>query len=132
MFKFLPVMMLAFFSVMFTACGDDDEPMALTTTSIAGDYVGTLNEVGFPADEAERAYVTITRKSSSSVGIKIQSEGWGLDMKEVIMAVSIEGNVAALESETSMSIRGQIIGNNLTVTFELAGGRVFTFTGAKD
>lgn len=124
-------------AVTFTACGGDDDekqdaPAANSTESIAGVYIGQLNMVGLPASDAERAYVTLTRKSSSSVSCKIESEGWGVDMESVNLSVTFGANVITLESETSKSISGQIIAGNLQLTYETGGGYVFQFLGSKD
>lgn len=123
-------------AVTFTACSSDDDdevtPAANTTEAIAGVYTGQLNMVGMASSEAERAYVTLTRKSSSSVSCKIESEGWGVDMESVNLSVSFVGDIVNLESETSKSISGQIISGNLQLTYETGAGYVFQFLGSKD
>lgn len=87
--------------------------------------------VGMVDEEAERAYVELTRKSSASVSCKIESEGWGVDMETVNLSVTFTGGIANLKSETSKTISGQIINGNLQLTYETGIG-VFQFLGKKD
>lgn len=122
-------------TIPITACSDNDDsdnPANNSTESISGIYIGKLNIVGYPDDEAERAYVTLTRKSSSSVSCKIESEGWGVDMSEVNLSVTFNGNIVSLKSETSKVISGQIISGNLQLTYETGAGNIFQFLGTKD
>ena len=120
--------------ISLTSCSEDDDqtPDYNSTEAIAGTYLGQLNMIGISDDEAEVAYVTLTRKSSSSVSCTIESEGWNVNMAAVNLTVTFNGNIVNLKSETSKTISGQIINGNLQLTYETASGNVFQFLGKKD
>lgn len=129
----LLVVMALIMSVSLSACGDDeDEPANNSTEAISGTYIGDFNMIGLTDDNAERAYVELTRKSSSSVSCKIESEGWKVDMDPVNLSVTFSGETVILRSETSKAISGQIINGHLQLTYETSQSRVFQFIGTKD
>jgi hypothetical protein len=128
--KCLFAVMAIFIVTSFTSC-NNDEPDFNSTDDVAGLYVGQLNAVGASSEVAEVAYVTLTKKSSSTVSCKIESEGWGIDAETVNLNCTFSGNVASLESETSKAIRGQAYNGNLQLTFMMSD-LVFQFTGTKD
>lgn len=132
--KFLTLSMLMIMAACsFTSCSDDDDsPSYNSTEAIAGTYIGKLNMVGYPDSEAEVGYVTLTRKSSSSVSCTIESEGWNVNMESVNLAVTFSGNIVNLTSETAKTISGQIINGNIQLTYETTAGNVFQFLGKKD
>lgn len=129
------LIVVASMGVVSTSCSkdndDDSEPTVSSVDNIVGTYIGDLNMVGLSDSAAERAYVELTRKSTTSVRCKIESEGWGVDMEPVNLSVTFNGNIATLKSETSKSISGQVINKNLQITYETAVG-VFQFLGKLD
>lgn len=88
--------------------------------------------IGFSDEEAEVAYVNLSKKSSSAVSCTIESEGWNVNMTPVNLVVTFNENVITLKSEAGKSITGQIIKGNLQLTYETTGGNVFQFLGTKD
>lgn len=132
-FKSLILLIIAAaISITTTSCSKDDDDLKISSVeNIVGTYIGELNMVGLEDAEAERAYVELTRKSSSSVSCKIESEGWGVDMEPVNLSVTFNGNIATLKSETSKVISGQVINQNLQITYETSLG-VFQFLGKLD
>lgn len=133
--KKLKQWIFAFFAIVitisFSSCSED-EPNYDSVDDIAGVYVGQLNMIGFSDEEAEVAYVNLSKKSSSAVSCTIESEGWNVNMTPVNLVVTFNENVITLKSEAGKLITGQIIKGNLQLTYETRGGNVFQFLGTKD
>ena len=110
--KKLKQWIFAFFAIVitisFSSCSED-EPNYDSVDDIAGVYVGQLNMIGFSDEEAEVAYVNLSKKSSSAVSCTIESEGWNVNMTPVNLVVTFNENVITLKSEAGKSITGQII-----------------------
>ena len=72
--KKLKQWIFAFFAIVitisFSSCSED-EPNYDSVDDIAGVYVGQLNMIGFSDEEAEVAYVNLSKKSSSAVSCTI-------------------------------------------------------------
>lgn len=137
------LMLMAAALLVMTSCEKDDEIIYLmpessqteTTTDkmdISGNYVGTLKPVGF-SDSPARAYVTLTRLSSSSVRVtSLICEEFGLDMDPVNLTVTKKADGSySLQSETTKSIQGDYFRGYLTLTFSNALA-TFYFSGTID
>ncbi len=99
---------------------------------ISGTYVGTLKPVGY-SDAPARAYVTLTRLSSTSVRVSsLICEEFGLDMNPVNLTVTQESDGSlSLQSETTKSIQGTYYAGKLTLSFSNALA-TFYFSGTLD
>ena len=121
-FATIAVVALGLFS-----CSKSDE---LTTSSISGNYVGTLKVLGY-SDEPERAYATLTRMSGDVVSFKISCEAYKLDLDPVNLVVEKKNGVVTLTSESTYAIEGSITADVLTVTFSTSN-YTYMFSGKKD
>lgn len=124
-FKLLAV--IAVLAMGLSSCSKSDE---VTTSSISGNYVGTVKVLGY-TDPAERAYVTLSRMSSDVVSFKLSCEAYGLDFDPVNLIVEKKNGVFMLTSESSYAIEGSITNDVLTITFS-ASNYTYMFSGKKD
>lgn len=118
--------------VSFVGC-TEEKPMdevAVSTEAIAGNYVGTLKILGY-TDEPQRAYVTLTRRSSDVVAFEVSCENFQIDLDAYNLVVTESKGVVTLNSESGYSISGSITNDILTVTFQIST-ETFLFTGKKD
>ena len=73
----------------FISCEKEEQTKTedFSTHAIAGNYVGTLSALGY-ADEPQRAYVTLTRRSSDVVSFEISCENFDINPDPVNLIVS--------------------------------------------
>lgn len=116
----------------FISCEKEEQTKTedFSTHAIAGNYVGTLSALGY-ADEPQRAYVTLTRRSSDVVSFEISCENFDINPDPVNLIVSDKKGVVTLVSESAYSISGSISNGILNVTF-IIGSDTFVFSGKKD
>lgn len=116
----------------FISCEKEEQTKTedFSTHAIAGNYVGTLSALGY-ADEPQRAYVTLTRRSSDVVSFEISCENFDINPDPVNLIVSDKNGVVTLVSESAYSISGSISNGILNVTF-IIGSDTFVFSGKKD
>jgi len=119
----------------FASCEKEEqtpvvEEEVFSTNAIAGNYVGTLTALGY-SDDPQRAYVTLTRRSSDVVSFEVSCENFDIAPDPVNLVVTESKGVVRLESESSYSISGSISNGVLNVTFVI-GGDTFVFSGKKD
>ena len=124
-FKLLAV--IAVLAMGLSSCSKSNE---VTTSSIAGNYVGTVKVLGY-TDPAERAYVNLSRMSSDVVSFKFSSEAYNLDLNPINLIVENKNGVVMLTSQSSYAIAGSITNDVLTVTFGV-GDYTYMFSGKKD
>lgn len=112
----------------FAGCEEKEDN--LTTKEIAGNYAGTLSAIEY-SDDPQRAYATLTRKSSDVVSFEISCESFDIYASPVNLIATFSNGVVRLESESTYSISGSITNNVLTVTFIMSDD-TFVFSGKKD
>ena len=112
------------------SCSESDEPETDISTKISGNYVGTMEKIGY--SEPERAYVTLTRIAKDAVSIKMSCEGLDLDLNQVNLLINEKSNgIIQLTSESGYAISGNISGDALSVSFS-AGYYDYSFFGQKE
>lgn len=115
-------------SVSLASCSDDDDkvPTDIATT-VAGDYSGKLQVVGYT--ETYPAYVTLIRRSASAVSLVMDCDEINFHSSPVILDITNNGSSYALTS-TSKAVNGAVVNNNLSITFA-SSSITYTFYGNK-
>ncbi len=131
--KKIKIVLLAMLACMaIISCEKTEKPLdePFSTASIAGNYVGTLSALGY-SDEPQRAYVTLTRKSSDVVSFEVSCENFDIETDSYNLIVTESSGVITLNSESGYTISGSISNDILSVTFQMDYD-TFLFTGKKD
>ncbi len=122
----LMLVAMATLSVLVVACDKDKEKDA--GKAVAGDYGGTVQEIGYT--ETYQAYVTLTRRSENAVSFLFDCDAIDLHPDAIILdVVGSDGSYAL--THTSKAITGTVINDHLTITFNMESGETYTFSGKK-
>ncbi len=126
---FLMMFVAAIAMCSFSACSDDDDDnkSADIATKIAGDYAGNLTAIGYQGDA--KAYITLTRKSSTAVSCEVTCDEYNLHLSAVILDIEKSNSGYKLSSATK-AVSGSVVGKSLSLTFKVSDD-TFTFSGSK-
>ncbi|MCC8170342.1 MAG: hypothetical protein LIP00_00875 [Parabacteroides sp.] len=110
------------------SCGDDDDDKtADMATTIAGDYSGKLQVVGYT--EMHQAYVTLTRRSETAVSLVMDCDEINFHSSPVILDITKNSSSYSLNS-TSKAVNGSVVNGNLSIAFA-SNNDTYTFYGTK-
>ena len=134
-FRFLGLLLIMLVTTFsFAACSDDDDDNAGDLAAIvSGDFVGTVQPIGY-VDEPATAYVRFERRSSTAVSVEFSCETYNINPGVVFLTCTqrADGTIE-LNSESNKAVYGTYKNGSLTFTLSVAnyGDIVWVFTGYK-